>query len=107
MSDDLLKWVAEFLSHPYTRVLHPIEEPEDKYLDYLRNLLLTWHGIGLVIAEMEKRGFAVSFDTWSARGLLHVFFINLEATNYHAEGDRKEPWVPVFTAARRAMEGEG
>jgi hypothetical protein len=99
-TSDLIKWVAEellgwdvaFEGAEWVRIApHPLG-----VYDSLKRSLESWHGIGLVIAEMEKRSERAKeiFDDMltGERWDEHWWWSPI-------------PWDKVFTAARRAVEG--
>jgi hypothetical protein len=106
MSDDLLKWVADFLKLPKQelRGVHAKYGPAYEILTGETNewitllqfsvmpycVILMW----LVIAEMRRK-------TDGSFGR----FYNTLTTSSLDWWMLEEPWIPVFTAARRAVEG--
>jgi len=123
MSDTLLKWIAEELlgwrHHPAGPVFPSLEEwthPdifETLTFDQLTDYLQSWHGIGLVVEEMERRGWLVRivrlYSSEFARTVWGVSFVmnscpeaRLE-TMYHPTFDFILSEA-VFAAARKAVE---
>jgi len=106
MSDTLLKWVAEellgFSCVPEVKYMTP-QEYHHPYFGYVTlSWFESWNGIGLVVAEMERRGQA-------DEKLLIRFRWRLEETDLESTPwwhlPIPEKWHHVFAAARKAVEG--
>ena len=102
---ELLKWVAEELLG-----WKPGKYAAPNYLlwhdklgqGYFESDLQSWHGIGLVVEEMEKRGFQLYLENrltgWSSAFLKDDWVA--------AKHGKDQPWFAVFETARKAMEGK-
>jgi len=102
---DLLKWVAEELLG-----WEPAKYPTSKHLwhdesgrGYFGGDLQSWHGIGLVVEAMEKRGFHWEKSPYGFRFYLptqpdHLSFPWVYSHKIHTS---------VFAAAKRTMHSRG
>ena len=108
MSDlvrELLKWMAEEL---LGWTIYPSER---KFRKGKLEQLQSWHGIGLVVEEMEKRGWYFgSFDRSILKNNKGDRRLEWSA-NFYREGDFEgqnwmpshQPWFAVYEAARKAV----
>ncbi len=94
MTDTLARWVTEELLG---------FEGLPSELDYVQS----WYGIGLVVEAMEKRGFIHIHLQKLGSGTWSVGFAGAnEASAFGGRGYDKQPWLAVFAAARKAVEGK-
>src|SRR3990172_1631540 len=111
MSDTLLKWVAEeLLGFEKTGDLnnliyrHPTRHGAYGVWKIKLDDLQSWHGIGLVVEEMERLGYPLFVIRKLQTTLLYeasfgAIYSDEKQSNFH-----NEPWLAVFAAARRAVE---
>jgi len=105
MSDTVLRWVAEELLGwtPSSDRLAWLSPDRIYGVDELQS----WHGIGLVVAAMERRGHRIHLEMRADRTYM-VYFLGgarMNSYNDRRESKDKEPWLAVFAAARKAVEG--
>ena len=108
MSDTLLKWVAEeLLGFEKTGDLnnliyrHPTRHGAYGVWKIKLADLQSWHGIGLVVEEMERRGFNCDLSSLDQSWMV-TFNGKTDGRAFYYEG---KPWLAVFAAARKAVEG--
>ena len=100
---EVLRWVAEELLG-----LKPGKYAAPDYLlwhdksgqGYFESDLQSWHGIGLVVEEMERRGYWLELLAGSDPEWYASFFKRIT----QGEGQSKYPWFAVYEAARKAVE---
>ena len=112
-TDTLLKWITEELLG-YNQYLGPRPFHGVGWIKgsdvFTLDTLLSWHGIGLVVAEMERRGWHIelSREDSASGNKWRAAFVHPEGEiGYRALHAARglEPWVAVFAAARKAVEG--
>ena len=108
---DTLKWIAEeLLGFEKTGDLnnliyrHPTRHGAYGVWKIKLDDLQSWHGIGLVVEAMERRGWKLTLQKSSSEmvGWVASFWTGPDIAAAEA-GD--EPWIAVFAAARKAVEG--
>ena len=103
---ELLKWVAEELLG-----LKPGKYAAPDYLlwhdksgrGYFESDLQSWHGIGVVVEEMERRGWRLLKLGKDPDGDWWTIFKKGDFARY---GQGEKPWFAVCEAARKAVEGK-
>jgi len=71
--------------------------------DLVRSHLQSWHGIGLVVEAVEKRDYWLELLQGSDPPWYASFYTG-GMTKGDAQSDK--PWLAVFEAARKAVEGK-
>ena len=112
MERELLKWVAEELlgwepahfgmSDGEIKLRWWVSEGKKIGPGYLES----WHGIGLVVGEMERRGFKISFDNFDGPWDVEIQFPPklVEERNFGGYCCTNEKtWFAVYEAARKAV----
>ena len=99
---ELLKWVAEELLG-WRRMS---DAKGGRYSDgdgrWWLDELGSWHGIGLVVEEMSRRGFEVAMDNFTRSGEWVAIFEPKDMPG-KPMSFAKMPWFAVYEAARKAV----
>ena len=102
----LLKWVAEELLG-WIRTANAPEFDGWIYRDspnerHFGKDLESWHGIGLVVEAMNRRGFEVAMDNFTRSGEWVAIFEPKDMPG-KPMSFAKVPWFAVYEAARKAV----